>query len=324
MSVVNEVTAEMQAERLEHDGVVISKGRIIFRRFLRNKTAVAGLTLFLFLVVFSVLGQFLTPWTKNDIDPAYIGDAPSAEHFFGTTQAGVDLYILMVEGLRTSIVIGLVVGLGSMLFAAVYGCVMALYGGKVDKVMLFILEALIMMPSLLVVAVVTSGGSVGKASLPSWLTLTIVLLVFNWMGPARLIRSISMSLIERDFVKAARYMGVPTRDIVRKHLIPNIGSLLVLEITRGVTLAILLEVSYSFIGVGIKPPDMSLGILIGQASQQVSSFPWMFWFPLLAMFALTGSMAMMNDGLRDAFDPSSASVGRTRKRKARTAQEKTA
>ncbi|MEZ2372690.1 MULTISPECIES: ABC transporter permease [Arthrobacter] len=320
MSTVDAVQPETEADILTtDDGVVIAKGVIIFRRFLRNKTAVAGLILFLALTVFSLVGQFLTPWTKNDIDPAFIGEGPSAEHFFGTTQAGVDLYVLMVEGVRTSILIGLIVGVGSMLVAAVYGCVMAFYGGKVDKVMLFILEALIMMPSLLVVAVVTSGnGGDLKDALPSWFLLTVVLLVFGWMGAARLIRSISMSLIERDYVKAARYMGVSTWRIVWKHLIPNIGSLLVLEITRGVTLAILSEVAYSFIGIGIKPPDMSLGILIGQASQQVSSFPWMFWFPLLAMFALTGSMAMMNDGLRDAFDPSSSSVGKAKKsRKAR-------
>ncbi|MFJ3957259.1 ABC transporter permease [Arthrobacter sp. NPDC090010] len=315
MSTVDAITPEAEADALKtDDGVVIAKGMIILRRFLRNRTAVAGLVLFVLLLVFSLVGQFFTPWTKNDIDPAFIGEGPSADHFFGTTQAGIDLYALMVEGIRTSILIGLIVGVGSMLVAAVYGCVMAFYGGKVDKVMLFILEALIMMPSLLVVAVVTSGnGGDLKDKLPSWFTLTIVLLVFGWMGAARLIRSISMSLIERDYVKAARYMGVSTWKIVWNHLIPNIGSLLVLEITRGVTLAILSEVAYSFIGIGIKPPDMSLGVLIGQASQQVTSFPWMFWFPLLAMFALTGSMAMMNDGLRDAFDPSSSSVGKVRK-----------
>ena len=100
---------------------------------------------------------------------------------------------------------------------------------------------------------------------------------------------------------------------------PNIGSLLVLDITRGVTGAILAEVAFSFIGIGIKVPDVSLGVLIGQATSQVSTFPWMFWVPLTVMFLLTGSLAMMNDGLRDAFDPSSSSVGRSHGRKARTA-----
>ncbi|KQR00234.1 ABC transporter permease [Arthrobacter sp. Leaf141] len=310
--------AVAQDAHLENADVVIGKSTIIFRRFLRNKTAVAGLVIFLALVVFSFVGNFFTTWDKETIDPFNIGMPPSAEHYLGTSQAGIDLYAMTVEGTRISILIGLIVGLVSVLIAAVYGCTMAYFGGKVDKVMLFVLEALIMMPALLVVAVATSGGGANfKQNLPSWLLLIIVLLIFSWMGTARLIRSLSMSLMQRDFVKAAQYMGVPPRRIVWRHLVPNIGSLLVLDITRGVTGAILAEVAFSFIGIGIKVPDVSLGVLIGAATSQVQTFPWMFWVPLAVMFLLTGSLAMMNDGLRDAFDPSSSSVGKARKTSAR-------
>ena len=319
--------AVAQDAHLDNADVVIGKNTIIFRRFLRNKTAVAGLAIFLALTVFSFIGGFFTQWDKETIDPFNIGMPPSAEHYLGTSQAGIDLYAMTVEGTRISILIGLVVGLVSVLIAAVYGCTMAYFGGKVDKVMLFILEALIMMPALLVVAVATSGGGAGlKRDLPSWLLLIIVLLVFSWMGTARLIRSMSMSLMQRDFVKAAQYMGVPPRRIVWRHLVPNIGSLLILDITRGVTAAILAEVAFSFIGIGIKVPDVSLGVLIGQATSQVQTFPWMFWVPLSVMFLLTGSLAMMNDGLRDAFDPSSNSTGKAKKAKVRktSAEKKTA
>jgi peptide/nickel transport system permease protein len=318
--------AVAQDAHLESADIVIGKSTIILRRFLRNKTAVTGLAIFVALTVFSFIGGFFTQWDKEAIDPFNIGMPPSAEHYLGTSQAGIDLYAMTVEGTRISILIGLVVGLVSVLIAAVYGCTRAYFGGKVDKVMLFILEALIMMPALLVVAVATSGGGAGlKRDLPSWLLLIIVLLVFSWMGTARLIRSMSMSLMQRDFVKAAQYMGVPPRRIVWRHLVPNIGSLLILDITRGVTAAVLAEVAFSFIGIGIKVPDVSLGVLIGQATSQVSTFPWMFWVPLTVMFLLTGSLAMMNDGLRDAFDPSSTSSGRTKKAKARTirAEKKT-
>ncbi|WP_163165206.1 ABC transporter permease [Arthrobacter sp. Alg241-R88] len=306
-----------QDAHLENADVIIGKNTIIFRRFMRNKTAVTGLAIFLALTVFSFVGGYFTPWDKETIDPFNIGMPPSAEHYLGTSQAGIDLYAMTVEGTRISILIGLIVGLVSVLIAAVYGCTMAYFGGKVDKVMLFVLEALIMMPALLVVAVATSGGGEGlKRDLPSWLLLIIVLLVFSWMGTARLIRSLSMSLMQRDYVKAAQYMGVPPRRIVWRHLVPNIGSLLVLDITRGVTGAILAEVAFSFIGIGIKVPDVSLGVLIGAATSQVQTFPWMFWVPLTVMFLLTGSLAMMNDGLRDAFDPSSSSSGSAKKRSA--------
>jgi peptide/nickel transport system permease protein len=311
--------AVAQDAHLENADVIIGKNTIIFRRFLRNKTAVAGLAIFLALTIFSFVGGYFTQWDKETIDPFNIGMPPSAEHYLGTSQAGIDLYAMTVEGTRISILIGLVVGLVSVLIAAVYGCTRAYFGGKVDKVMLFILEALIMMPALLVVAVATSGGGAGlKRDLPSWLLLIIVLLVFSWMGTARLIRSLSMSLMQRDYVKAAQYMGVPPRRIVWRHLVPNIGSLLVLDVTRGVTGAILAEVAFSFIGIGIKVPDVSLGVLIGGATSQVQTFPWMFWVPLAVMFLLTGSLAMMNDGLRDAFDPSSSSSGSAKKRKAQT------
>ncbi|MDV2980341.1 UNVERIFIED_CONTAM: ABC transporter permease [Actinomycetes bacterium ARC8] len=315
--------AVAQDAHLESADVVIGKNTIIFRRFMRNKTAVAGLAIFLALTVFSFVGGYFTQWDKQTIDPFNIGMQPSAEHYLGTSQAGIDLYAMTVEGTRISILIGLIVGLVSVLVAAVYGCTMAYFGGKVDKVMLFILEALIMMPALLVVAVATSGGGEGlRRDLPSWLLLIIVLLVFSWMGTARLIRSLSMSLMQRDFVKAAQYMGVPARRIVWRHLVPNIGSLLVLDITRGVTGAILAEVAFSFIGIGIKVPDVSLGVLIGGATSQVQTFPWMFWVPLTVMFLLTGSLAMMNDGLRDAFDPSSSSSGSAKKRIALKARVK--
>ncbi|WP_284974976.1 MULTISPECIES: ABC transporter permease [unclassified Arthrobacter] len=315
--------AEIDESRVS-DGqdVVIAKSRIIFRRFMRNRTAVAGLFVFLALFLFSLVGGFLTPWNKDTIDPYNIGMGPSPDHFLGTSQAGIDLLALIVEGTRISIFIGLIVGGVSVLVSAVYGCTMAFFGGKVDAIMLFILEALIMMPAILVVAVATSGSG-GLKNLPSWLLLIVVLLFFSWMGTARLVRSLSMSLMQRDYVKAAKYMGVPSRRIVWRHLVPNIGSLLVLDFTRGITGAVLAEVAFSFIGIGIKLPDVSLGVLIGQATGQVSSFPWMFWVPLTVMFLLTGSLAMMNDGLRDAFDPSSSSIGRAKRTAVRTVKKTT-
>ena len=140
---------------------MIGKSTIIFRRFLRNKTAVAGLVIFLALTLFSFIGGFFTQLGQGNHRPLQHRHAALGGALLGTSQAGIDLYALTVEGTRISILIGLVVGLVSVLIAAVYGCTMAYFGGKVDKVMLFILEALIMMPALLVVAVATSGGGNG-------------------------------------------------------------------------------------------------------------------------------------------------------------------
>ena len=224
---------------------------------------------------------------------------------------------MMVEAVWTSLEIGVIVGLAAVLISTVYGCVMAYFGGWIDKIMLFILETLIMVPSLLVLAILING-QVGKQiqkSVPTWILLSAVLIAFGWMGSARVIRAMAQSLINRDFVKAARYMGVHPFKIVMRHLVPNIGSLLVLNFTSGIMNAVLSEVAYSFIGIGIKCPNFSLGSLISDASQQINTLPHMFWFPVLFFFLLVGPLALMNDGLRDAFDPTSMSVGKIKKSK---------
>lgn len=306
-----------KVDQVNADFEIISKKKIIFRRFMRNKTAVFGLVVLLLVIAFGLFGGFLSKWDTTTIDPFYISTGPSAEHWFGTTSAGTDLYAQMVEAVRTSVFIGLIVGGVSVIFAAIYGCIMAYFGQKIDKTLLFILETLIMAPSLLVVAIVINGagGQAIRDNLPGWLILTIVLLFFGWMYTARVIRAMAMSLISRDYVKAARYMGVHPFKIVWRHLVPNIGSLMVLEFTRGITAAILAEVSYTFIGIGVKYPNFSLGSLIAQASSQINTLPWMFWIPLLFFFLLVGPLALMNDGLRDAFDPTSLSVGKVKKKK---------
>lgn len=299
------------------DFKVINKSVIILRRFLRNKAAVFGLAIFVLMFLFGTFGQYFTSFTPTQIDYTALGEEPSGTHYFGTNTAGNDLYAQMVEGVRVSMLIGVVVGTASILISAVYGCVMAYFGGWIDKIMLFILETMIMVPSLLILAITMNGG-IGKEiqkNVPAWILLSVVLIVFNWMSPARLIRAVGQSLIGRDYVKAARYMGVHPFKIVWRHLIPNIGSLLVLDFTRGIMYAVLAEVAYSFIGIGIRYPNYSLGSLISEASAQINTLPHMFWFPIFFFFLIVAPLALMNDGLRDAFDPTSMSVGAIKKDK---------
>ena len=174
-----------------------------------------------------------------------------------------------------------------------------------------------MVPSLLILAIFINGqiGKQIQKTVPTWIVLSSVLIVFGWMGPARVIRAMAQSLIGRDYVKAARYMGVHPFKIVLRHLVPNIGSMLVLNFTTGIMIAVLSEVAYSFIGIGITYPNYSLGSLISDAAQQLNTLPHMFWFPVIFFFLLVGPLSLMNDGLRDAFDPTSMSVGKIKKSK---------
>src|SRR5690606_35402052 len=143
-----------------------------------------------------------------------------------------------------------------------------------------------------------------------WRMISIIMIFIGWFFPARVIWTMALSLRERQYVQAARHMGVPGMKVVMRQLLPNIGSLLVSDFTLGVVAAVRTETGLSFIGFGVKIPDVSLGSLIGSGANNITSAPWLFYFPATALTLLTVSMALVADGLRDALDPTSAAGGR--------------
>ncbi|MSS45221.1 ABC transporter permease [Cutibacterium sp. WCA-380-WT-3A] len=282
----------------------LNKHRIIARRFFRNKLAVAGLCVLVLVVFFAVAVMIFSPYRVDDLDPNVIGaEPPSSHHWLGTNQAGADVLTLLGHGTGLSLLIGVLVGVITPVIAVVYGTAMAYFGGIVDRVLLFLLETLIMAPAFLLIAIIMAGRSAG------WPVLVLMLVIFGWMGTARVIRGMAMTLVNLDYVRSARYMGVSSPRIIWRHLVPNIASLTILNVTTGIWGAILAEVSYSYIGIGIKIPDTSLGLMIAQSSDAVSSYPWLFWTPVCMLALITGPLALINDGLRDAFDPSSHAGG---------------
>jgi peptide/nickel transport system permease protein len=150
----------------------------------------------------------------------------------------------------------------------------------------------------------------GATGTSGWLWLTAALTIFGWVGYSRILRSIALSLREREYVAAARFMGVPSFTILRRHMIPNLGSILIINTVLGVVGAVQAETGLSFLGFGITPPDTSLGVLIRAGSGTLLTAPWMFLEPAALLLALCFSMTLIGDGLRDALDPSSASGGR--------------
>jgi peptide/nickel transport system permease protein len=139
--------------------------------------------------------------------------------------------------------------------------------------------------------------------------IAVILTLTSWFYAARTIWAMSLSLREHDYVLAAKFMGVSGFRIVVRHIIPGLASLLILQFTLGVVGTVMAETGLSFLGFGVKAPDVSLGSLISSGSDTVSSAPWLFYFPAAALTLLTTSMALVADGLRDALDPASASGG---------------
>lgn len=285
-------------------GKRLSPFRLYLRRFLRNRGAVAGLVIFVLLVLLSLTGGFFTHWTYQEADFAALSVAPGSEgHLLGTNQGGNDTYAQLVHGLGRSLIIALTVSLLTTAVAALFGTTAAYLGGRAERAMLGFVHFLLILPSFLIIALV------GTHYQGDWKILIVVLTLFGWMLTSRVIWSLATSLREREYVLAARFMGVsPLRTILR-HLVPNIGSLLIVTFTIGVATTVQAETALSFIGFGVKTPDVSLGTMLATGQNTLSTAPWLFFFPAAAVVLLTVAMALIGDGLRDALDPTSQSGG---------------
>lgn len=281
----------------------LSRRMLYFRRFLRNKPAVGGVVILIVIILFSLFGGFFAQHDYLAPDFTALTAEPDAEHWFGTNAGGNDLYAQTVHGLQRSLLIALIVAVGTTVISAVVGASAAYFGGLYERGALTVIHFLMVVPTFLLIAMISnsSGGN--------WLVVSGILVLTGWFFQARVIWTLALSLREREYVTAARFMGVRGFFIVIRHIIPNIGSLLVVQFTLGVVGAVLTETSLSFIGFGIKAPDVSLGALIGSGANTISSAPWLFYFPAAALTLLTVSMALVADGLRDAFDPTSAAGG---------------
>jgi peptide/nickel transport system permease protein len=168
---------------------------------------------------------------------------------------------------------------------------------------MWFVDLLLVLPSFLVL-VILSRFYQGK----TWLLLVIGLTIFDWMITARVVRGLAMSLRERDFVRAARYMGVPTRKIIFRHLLPNMASVLIIAATLNVGGAILAETGLSYLGFGVAAPDVSLGTLIAEGTGAALTYPWLFMFSGSILVLTVLAVSFIGDGLRDAFDPGSLRV----------------
>jgi peptide/nickel transport system permease protein len=280
----------------------LSRSQIVRRRFFRNKLAVFGLFGIVFMFALAFIGPFLSPYEHDELDFSNMLLPPSLanKHYFGTTQIGGDVYAQTLHGLQKSLIIGLLVAFFSTGLAAIVGATAGYLAGRVDRGLMWIVDLLLVLPSFLILAVLSPLFK-GK----SWLIFVVLLAVFSWMITARIVRSMVMSLRERDFIRAAKYMGVPTYKIIMRHLIPNLASILIIDATLNVGGAILAETGLSFLGFGIQPPDVSLGSLIASGVGSAQTYPWLFAFAGGTLVLTVLSVSFVGDGLRDAFDPGS-------------------
>jgi peptide/nickel transport system permease protein len=296
-------TQEASAETKSgiHPATFISRRNLLVRRFIRNRTAVVALILLLVGFIGCFALPPLLPYDYNHLDYDALLQPPSLKHWFGTNALGQDLLARILRGMQKSMLIGFCVALISTGIAATVGSVAGYFGGWRDRALMWLVDLLLVVPGFLLIAIV-STRSKGSSSV---LWLIILLAAFNWMVSSRMVRGMTMSLREREFVRAARYMGVSSRRIIVHHIVPNVASILIIDATLNVASAILAETGLSFLGFGVQPPDVSLGTLIADGTPSATTFPWVFLFPAGALVLIVLCANLTGDGLRDALDPRS-------------------
>jgi len=289
-----------ETRAIGEDVQATSRGRLVLRRFLRKKLAVFGLFMVVCLFLLAFLGPHLTKWTYTSQDYTAFLQAPSSSHWFGTTQIGEDVFAQTMRGLQKSLIIGLLAALLTTGLAAIVGSFAGYFSGWVDRGLMWLVDLLLVLPAFLIIAMLSPIFR-GK----TWLIFVVLLAAFAWMITARVVRGLTISLKEREFVQAAKFMGVKPARIIFRHILPSMASLLIIDYTINVGGVILAETGLSFFGFGVQPPDVSLGTLIRDGTSSALTFPWLFQFAggLLILFVL--AVNFVGDGLRDALDPNS-------------------
>jgi len=278
----------------------LSRNQLVWRRFRRSRSGIGGIAVLLFLFLLAFVGPYLAQWNYEDIDPTAFLRPPSASHWFGTTQIGQDVFAQTMRGLQKSLIIGLLVGLISTSIAAIVGATAGYFGGWVENASLFTVSLMLVLPDFLFIAIISP-----RLQDASWLWFVLLLAIFQWTLTALVVHSLTLSLKRREFVSAARFMGVPSRTIISRHLLPNMASFLIIDATITVGAAVLLETGLSYFGFGIQPPDVSLGTLIADGTASAITFPWLFLFAGGLLVVTVLAVSVIGDALRDAIDPQS-------------------
>jgi peptide/nickel transport system permease protein len=286
-----------------HAAAFTSRRNLVARRFIRNRPAVVALIL----LALGFIGCY------TDLDYSALLQPPSAKHWFGTNALGQDLLARTLCGMQKSMLIGFCVAVISTSIAATVGSVAGYFGGWRDRALMWLVDLLLVVPSFLLIAIVTPRTK----STNNILWLIVLLAAFGWMVSSRMVRGLTMSLREREFVRAAKYMGVSSRRVIVHHILPNVASILIIDATLNVGFAILAETSLSFLGFGVQPPDVSLGTLIADGTPSATTFPWVFLFPAGALVLIVLCSNLTGDGLRDALDPGSRPPRASRRKKRR-------
>ncbi len=278
------------------------KGRSLWddarRRLLRNKMAVAGMIVLAVMVVLSIIGPLFVSYAYDTVTKTDVWSAPGvSNHVIGADSLGRDLLARLFAGLGVSLGIGVVATAVSLVIGVAWGATAGYLGGKVDEVMMRMVDTLYSLPFIffVILLMVTFGKNI--------FLIFLAIGAVEWLTMARIVRGQTLSLKQKEFIEAARAAGLTSRDIIARHIVPNLLGPVVVYVTLTIPAIIIAESFLSFLGLGVQAPMASLGTLIANGAQDMEMAPWLLIFPSITMIVTLMAFNFIGDGLRDAIDP---------------------
>lgn len=265
-------------------------------RLRRNRLALVGLMILLLFIFIAAVTPWIAPYGYAQQDLELGAAPPSAAHWLGTDIFGRDLLTQIMFGGRISLAVGFLATAVALLIGITWGAIAGYMGGRVDAVMMRLVDIIYALPFMIfiILLMVVFGRNM--------LLLFLAIGAVEWLTMARIMRSQVQSLRQQEFVEAAVSLGLPTATIIRRHLIPNALGPIIVYTTLTVPSVMLLEAFLSFLGLGVQPPETSWGLLISYGAESMEEYPWLLFFPGLALTLTLFSLNFLGDGLRDALD----------------------
>lgn len=274
-----------------------------WRRLKKHRLSIVGASFIVFIAIFCVAGPFIVDWawgyTYESQNLAYGAQGPTWAHWFGTDFHGRDLMVRIMHGGRISLLVGVVTTFVSLVVGVTYGAVSAYAGGRIDNIMMRIVDVIYTLPYMFIVILL--AVMFGRDLIMLFIGIGLVI----WLNMARLVRGQILSLRHREYVEAARAIGVRPLTIIFRHLVPNASGPIIVLSTLTVPAVMLQEAFLSFLGLGVQPPASSWGLLVAEGAKGMAFYPWLLVFPALFLGLTLLSLNFLGDGLRDALDPKS-------------------
>ena len=265
-----------------------------WRRFRRNKLALFGVVYVTLIIIVALAAPWITRYPTDAIFPAEMLKGPSLQHWFGTDYMGRDLYARMVYGARPMLEVGFFTQIFGIIIGNTLGLLAGYVGGIVDWIVTRLVDLFSALPWYLICLYLVMVLS------PSLQNIIIALSITSWVGSCRLVRGLSLSIREQEYITAARALGIPSWRIVVFHVLPQAAPLLIWSFASGIPVAVFAEASLSFLGMGVRPPNPSWGQMLGESGQYFQYWPHMLFFPAIFIMLSVLAFQGMADGLRQA------------------------